>query len=389
MTDILAISHAASTAINRSIYIELQKLGCAIELVVPKQLNIGGNLKLSDPKREQDPIIYFEELIGTNPRIYTYDNLIPLLNKVKPRFVILDNDPISKLANTVGTWCKQNKAILICQSCENLPNDLVSHIKRMGLKSLPAALFKWYFKLLNRSLIDCVFTINSDGTHIFKEMGFKKVVQIPLGFDPNVFFPNKMSRNEIRLNLNIHDNTPVIAYFGRLTQEKGVHVLVECLAQLKNENWVFMIDNFELYKTPYTNLIKELIAKKGIAEKIIFIDADHLEIANYMNAADVVVIPSISTPNWKEQYGRVAPEAMACGKVVCVSDSGALKELVGNAGVIVPEGDIDALKSFLLNCMNTPSKFEAMKMEAAIRASDFLSVQKQAEIIFSTIKFFA
>ena len=80
MTDILAISHAASTAINRSIYIELQKLGCAIELVVPKQLNIGGNLKLSDPKREQDPIIYFEELIGTNPRIYTYDNLIPLLN---------------------------------------------------------------------------------------------------------------------------------------------------------------------------------------------------------------------------------------------------------------------------------------------------------------------
>jgi glycosyltransferase involved in cell wall biosynthesis len=62
-----------------------------------------------------------------------------------------------------------------------------------------------------------------------------------------------------------------------------------------------------------------------------------------MNAADIVVMPSVSSAVWSEQYGRVAPEAMACGRVVVVSTSGALPEVVGNAAVVVPEGDADRL----------------------------------------------
>ena len=385
MVKILAISHSASNSINRSIYLELAKFGFTMELVVPKQLNINGKIVLSDPQREADPIIHFADLIGTNPRIYTYHNLMPLLNKIKPCVVILENDPISKLATVVGKWCKVNKVFLTCQSCENLPIDFISQIKRLGIKSFPVALTKWYFKIRNIALIDCVFTINSDGTKIFRDNGFRNVVQIPLGFDPSVFFPNEIVRDELRLKLGITGATPVFAYFGRLAPEKGVHLIVESLSQIVNENWFFMIDKFELYKSPYSELLIELIKRKGVFDKIIFIDADHLEVAQFMNAADLVIIPSLSTPKWKEQYGRVAPEAMACGKLVCVSDSGALKELVGNAGLVLPEGDVNELKNLLLSYCKSPGDYMSMKINAHNRAFELLTVQKQALIIRSAI----
>jgi len=57
----------------------------------------------------------------------------------------------------------------------------------------------------------------------------------------------------------------------------------------------------------------------------------------------VLVVPSRTTRGWKEQFGRVAVEAMAAGVPVVVSDSGALPEVVGDAGIVVPEGDRAAL----------------------------------------------
>jgi len=68
-----------------------------------------------------------------------------------------------------------------------------------------------------------------------------------------------------------------------------------------------------------------------------------------MNAADLVVVPSVSTPNWKEQYGRVVPEAMACGKTLIISDSGALPELLDGKGYIFKEGDDIALRDILVS----------------------------------------
>jgi glycosyltransferase involved in cell wall biosynthesis len=53
----------------------------------------------------------------------------------------------------------------------------------------------------------------------------------------------------------------------------------------------------------------------------------------------VLTLPSLTTRHWKEQYGRVIPEAMACGVPVIGSDSGAIPEVIGAAGMVAPEGD--------------------------------------------------
>jgi glycosyltransferase involved in cell wall biosynthesis len=91
---------------------------------------------------------------------------------------------------------------------------------------------------------------------------------------------------------------------------------------------------------------------------VIFFEADHREIADYMNAADIVAVPSITTPSFKEQYGRVAPEAMACGCLVIASNSGTLPELVKGAGWVFGEGNVSELAVLLkeaLEIKNLPS----------------------------------
>ena len=51
------------------------------------------------------------------------------------------------------------------------------------------------------------------------------------------------------------------------------------------------------------------------------------------------MLPSLTRPNWKEQFGRVLIEAMASGVPVIGSDSGAIPDVIGQAGLIFPEGD--------------------------------------------------
>ena len=75
------------------------------------------------------------------------------------------------------------------------------------------------------------------------------------------------------------------------------------------------------------------------------VNPKHDEMGDFINSVDVVVMPSISTPFWIEQYGRVAVEAMACGKIVVASNSGALPMLLNGRGILFKE-DLDQFSRF-------------------------------------------
>ncbi len=63
---------------------------------------------------------------------------------------------------------------------------------------------------------------------------------------------------------------------------------------------------------------------------------------------DALAVPSRTLPNWKEQFGpRATVEAMASGVPVIGSNSGAIPDVIADAGLIVPEGDVDALAAAL------------------------------------------
>ena len=82
----------------------------------------------------------------------------------------------------------------------------------------------------------------------------------------------------------------------------------------------------------------------GLGHRVIWIPTvPHADVVRYINAMDVLVLPSLTTQPWKEQFGRVLIQAMSCQVPVIGSNSGAIPEVIGDAGIVVPEGDPSAL----------------------------------------------
>jgi glycosyltransferase involved in cell wall biosynthesis len=78
------------------------------------------------------------------------------------------------------------------------------------------------------------------------------------------------------------------------------------------------------------------------------------ELAEQLERMAVLVMPSRTVANWKEQFGRAAAEGMAAGVPVVAYDSGALPEVIGDAGVLVREGDRDGLARSVESVLAAP-----------------------------------
>ncbi len=98
-----------------------------------------------------------------------------------------------------------------------------------------------------------------------------------------------------------------------------------------------------------------------------------------MNATDIVVVPSIATPKWVEQFGRVVPEALACGNFVVASDSGALPEVVGDAGRLFKSENIAELAKCLNEVLSSMDSICETRQARSQYAINNLSLQSQAE----------
>jgi glycosyltransferase involved in cell wall biosynthesis len=91
----------------------------------------------------------------------------------------------------------------------------------------------------------------------------------------------------------------------------------------------------------------------GIAPRVTFdhwMPSSHLP--HYFSGLDVLVLPSRSRMNWKEQFGRVLIEAMACDVITVGARSGAIPEVIGEAGLTFDEGSVDELRTHLQHLIN-------------------------------------
>ena len=98
-----------------------------------------------------------------------------------------------------------------------------------------------------------------------------------------------------------------------------------------------------------------------------------------MNCCDALVLPSLSTPRWKEQFGRVLPEAMACGVPVVGSSSGNIPAMIGDAGIIVPEGDSRAIAAALRSLADDPDLYARLRAAGRKRVEEQLSIDVQVK----------
>jgi glycosyltransferase involved in cell wall biosynthesis len=101
-------------------------------------------------------------------------------------------------------------------------------------------------------------------------------------------------------------------------------------------------------------------------------------LVRFLNCMDVLAVPSLTTPTWKEQYGRIIAEAMACGVTVVGSDSGAIPEVIESAGIVVPENSSDDLAEAMRTVIDDASARAAFEAGGLERARQHLSTTAMA-----------
>ncbi len=383
---LLVISPPCHQPVNRAVYHELaSRHGIPVRLVVPRQLSVGGvwrDTPSGDTSAAYELVLV--DLKGTHGRLQRMEAFDAATLAWEPTHIFVDSDPASLMTRQAITTFP--KAKVWAMTAENLPprylEEFFSGLKALKPARMLAPLMVFALRTWIHPKVDRVFTLSQDGTRVMEKLGLR-ATQIPLGFDPALFcIQDAAKRSTTRTRIGLNHKT--VAYFGRQTPEKGVHLLVEALAGLKHLEWQFLIDHFAAYGGSYIEKLRGLIEASGIADRVVYFDARHDEMPDYMNASDIVVLPSVSTPKWKEQYGRVIPEAMACGRAVIGSDSGAIPELIAGYGDIFPEGDVGALRTVLERLLQAPDLAQRGE-QASVHAHQQLSITRQAEILASCL----
>jgi glycosyltransferase involved in cell wall biosynthesis len=165
----------------------------------------------------------------------------------------------------------------------------------------------------------------------------------------------------------------------RLVPEKGVDLLLKAVARLPGI-WQLHIAG----EGPARRELERLALELGIRERVYFDGViPSNEMPAYLGQLDVLVLPSRTLPNWKEQFGRVLVEAMACEVAVIGSDSGEIRNVIDDAGLIFPENNVDALYDRLLTLLKDPTLCRRLGRDGRKRVLEYYT---QAQIAARTVE---
>jgi glycosyltransferase involved in cell wall biosynthesis len=191
-----------------------------------------------------------------------------------------------------------------------------------------------------------------------------KCVVVPNGIDTSRFVPDAAGRARCRAALDLPADAPVLLSLGRLTPEKGHHVALEAVAQLRRGGVPALL--LVVGDGPHADALRAAARRLELADAARFIGpVPHDATAEYYNCADALLMPTLTV----EGLPFVLLEAMACGTPVIASDSGGVTELVrpGCTGLLVPPGDAAALAREAAALLRAPD-FRARIAAAALRA---------------------
>jgi glycosyltransferase involved in cell wall biosynthesis len=322
---VLVISHSAVVGVYRQKFHALARLGCEVHLALPVGWPEGG-------RWVQAPVAGWEEGVQIHclpgwglGRVggFWLQGLPELVSQVDPELIHVEEEPYSLVCGQALRLALRRKRPLVFFTWENIFRG-----------------YKWPLAWVDRWVLSrarWAIAGNQAARQVLARRGFHGdcLVLPQYGVDPEVFKPRPRGTGLKR--------SFTIGYFGRLLEEKGLATLLTAVHSLPFE-WHLEITG----SGPYEPLLRGQVEQLGLEPRVTLTPAiPNDRIPEALGQLDVLVLPSETRPFWKEQFGRVLVEAMACEVPVIGSDSGEIPFVIGEAGMIFPEGRWDILASQL------------------------------------------
>ncbi|MBI4482050.1 MAG: glycosyltransferase family 4 protein [Acidobacteria bacterium] len=176
----------------------------------------------------------------------------------------------------------------------------------------------------------------------------------------------------------------VILFVGRLVREKGVFTLARALRFLRDDPAMGEqgVRGLLVGDGPERTALEAFLRELALGQRVtIRAGLPYSEMHRVHSLADVFVLPSIPTTQWQEQFGMVLAESMACQKVVVGTECGSIPEVVGEAGVLVPSGDAEALAGALRRLVLHPEVRRELSVASRRRAEMHFCARRFAETL--------
>jgi glycosyltransferase involved in cell wall biosynthesis len=328
---LVVVSHACITPENQAFFQRISEVaGWDVTIILPKQWKTDFNdqysvQKLPGFKGKIIPVgVYFR---GKIPLHFYHFGIFNVLRQERPDVIYVHNESyaLSTFQVILYNFLFSRKTIGF-YAAQNIRKKYI----------LPFRLIEAF----NFRSANYCFPVTESAASTLREKGFPgRITVLPLG----------VTENHIRIReakpVTSEPGAPkpfVIGYVGRLVPEKGIDILLRALALLQSTGWECQIIGEGKLKGELVKLSSELCIE-GNTRFLGYVN--HGDVSTYINGFSVLVLPSLTMPNWTEQFGRVIIEALAAGVPVIGTNSGEIPFLIRKlqGGIIVDEGDPAAL----------------------------------------------
>ena len=321
---LLVVSHPAVLETNQVVFALLRQQGVDVHLVTPSlwrhDYSPSAFVPSTSPELEGVHTLLPVRGMGRPQRHRYRSGVGALLDRVKPDVVYVEEECFSLSADQWSRACRRRGIPYGLQAWENLDRPLPWPIKRLRARVLRHA--------------DFVLARTPAAAHMVGAWGARGRVEVVPSPVPSPFSDNRQRHEGF-----------VVGGAGRLVEQKGFLDVAEVVSSLPGAEFVVAGDG------PQRRALQEA----GVR---VVTNATHAAMPEFFSSLDVLVLWSRTTPTWAEQFGRVLVEALAQETPVIGSSCGEIPWVIGttNGGIVVPEGDKDALRAALMELRDDPDR---------------------------------
>jgi glycosyltransferase involved in cell wall biosynthesis len=241
----------------------------------------------------------------------------------------------------------------------------------MGIKKIRANLYNFLDRWTTKFLFDKIIVVSSHiGERLKERLNGPRTVCIRNCLDLQKIRVNK-SKIEIRSDLGIEEDSPLVGTAGRLVPVKGLDYLLKAtkIMQRKSPHLKVLI----IGEGPERKNLENAASKLGIDSQIIF-TGEREDVHDLIYALDLFILPSLS-----EGIPMVLLEALALEVPVVVSAVGGIPEVITHqfTGFLVPPKEEQALANACLHLLENKDLAKAV----ALKGKEMVKTKFSAEIM--------